>query len=146
MKKLELLEVLEGIEDTRRKLSVWYPLQEVLFIMLTAVICGATSYAKVEMLGKARELAEKVYKAGKWGAGCLHLSQCDQGNRYRTGTHSICGIDAECCGESHRCGGDRRQASTADQGFQESTAACGECIFRRMQFGFGTTGVRGKKQ
>lgn len=31
MKKLGLL---EGIEDTRRKLSVWYPLHEVLFIML----------------------------------------------------------------------------------------------------------------
>lgn len=51
MKKLSLQEVLEGIEDTRRKRSVWYPLQEVLFIMLIAVICGATSYAKVEMFG-----------------------------------------------------------------------------------------------
>jgi len=41
MKKLSLQEVLEGIEDTRRERSVWYPLYEVLFIMLTAVICGA---------------------------------------------------------------------------------------------------------
>ena len=48
MKKLSLMEVLEGIEDTRRERSVWYPLQEVLFIMLTAVICGATSYKKVD--------------------------------------------------------------------------------------------------
>ena len=55
MKKLGLLEVLEGIEDTRRKLSVWYPLHEVLLIMLTAVICGATSYAKVEKFGKVRK-------------------------------------------------------------------------------------------
>lgn len=47
MKKLSLMEVLEGIEDTRRERSVWYPLQEVLFIMLIAVICGATSYKKV---------------------------------------------------------------------------------------------------
>lgn len=51
MKKLSLIEVLEGIEDTRRKRSVMYPLHEVLIIMLLAVICGATSYAKVEMFG-----------------------------------------------------------------------------------------------
>lgn len=47
MKKLSLIEVLEGIEDMRREESVWYSLQEVLFIMLVAVICGATSYVKV---------------------------------------------------------------------------------------------------
>lgn len=61
MKKLGLLEVLEGVEDTRRERSVWYPLQEVLFIMLTAVICGATSYAKVEMFGKSKEKWLKKY-------------------------------------------------------------------------------------
>ena len=55
MKTVSLWEVLEGIEDTRRKRSVWYPLHEVLFIMLTAVICGATSYAKVELFGKSKE-------------------------------------------------------------------------------------------
>ena len=61
MKKLSLQEVLEGIEDTRRERSVWYPLEEVLFIMLTAVICGATSYAKVEMFGKSKEQWLKKY-------------------------------------------------------------------------------------
>ena len=61
MKKLSLQEVLEGIEDTRRRRSVWYPLYEVLFIMLTAVICGATSYAKVEMFGKSKEKWLKKY-------------------------------------------------------------------------------------
>lgn len=55
MKKLSLMEVLEGIEDTRRSRSVIYPLHEVLIIMLLAVICGATSYAKVEMFGKSKE-------------------------------------------------------------------------------------------
>lgn len=55
MKKLSLQEVLEGITDTRRERSVWYPLYEVLFIMLTAVICGATSYAKMEIFGNARK-------------------------------------------------------------------------------------------
>lgn len=55
MKKLSLLEVLEGLEDNRRELSVWYPLHEVLFILLTAIICGATSYAKVETFGHLRE-------------------------------------------------------------------------------------------
>ena len=54
MKKLSLDEVLEGIEDTRRNRSVMYPLHEVLIIMLLAVICGATSYAKIEMFGKSR--------------------------------------------------------------------------------------------
>ena len=55
MKKLSLLEVLEGIDDTRRNLSVQYPLHEVLFMFLVAVICGATSYVKVEMFAKSRE-------------------------------------------------------------------------------------------
>ena len=55
MKELGLVEVLEGIEDRRRERSVWYPLHEVLFIFLAAVICGATSYVKVEMFGKSRE-------------------------------------------------------------------------------------------
>ena len=55
MKKLVLSEVLEGIEDTRRSNSVWYPLHEVLIIMLLAVVCGATSYAKVEMFGKSKK-------------------------------------------------------------------------------------------
>ncbi|MBQ2348789.1 MAG: ISAs1 family transposase [Clostridia bacterium] len=48
-------EVLEGIEDTRRSRSVIYPLHEVLIIMLLAVICGATSYAKIEMFGKSKK-------------------------------------------------------------------------------------------
>lgn len=61
MKQLSLQGVLEGLEDTRRKRSVWYPLHEVLFIMLMAVICGATSYAKVEMFGKSKERWLKKY-------------------------------------------------------------------------------------
>ena len=61
MKKLSLQEVLEGIEDTRRDRSTWYPLYEVLFSRLTAVICGATSYAKVEMFGKSKEKWLKKY-------------------------------------------------------------------------------------
>ncbi len=55
MKKLSLIDVLEGIEDTRRSNSVMYPLHEVLIIMLLAVICGATSYAKVEMFGISKK-------------------------------------------------------------------------------------------
>ena len=50
------MEVLEGIDDTQRSRSVIYPLHEVLIIMLLAVICGATSYAKVEMFGKSKTL------------------------------------------------------------------------------------------
>lgn len=55
MKKLTLAEVIEGIEEPRRNRSVIYPLDEVLIIMLLAVIYGATSYAKVEMFGKNKE-------------------------------------------------------------------------------------------
>ena len=51
MKKLNLMDVLEGMEDMSRQRSVMYPLHEVLIIMLLAVICGATPYAKVEMSG-----------------------------------------------------------------------------------------------
>ena len=55
MKKLKLEEILEGIEDSRRENSVQYPLHEVLFIMIIAIMCGATSYAKIEMFGNGRE-------------------------------------------------------------------------------------------
>ena len=55
MKKLSLKEILEGIEDTRRSNSVMYPLHEVLFIMLVAIICGATSYARIELFGHKRK-------------------------------------------------------------------------------------------
>ena len=55
MKKISLAEALEGIEDSRREKSVMYPLHEVLLIMLLAIICGATSYAKIEIFGKSKE-------------------------------------------------------------------------------------------
>ena len=55
MEKLSLMEVLSGIEDARRSRSVMYPLHEVLIIMLLAVVCGATSYAKVEMFGQSKQ-------------------------------------------------------------------------------------------
>ena len=55
MKKLTLEEVLEGIEDPRRENSVIYPLYEVLFIILIAVMCGATSYVRIEMLANSKE-------------------------------------------------------------------------------------------
>lgn len=61
MKKLGLLEVLEGIEYSRRERSVWYPLHEVLFIFIASVICRATSYVKVEMFGKSKEKWLKKY-------------------------------------------------------------------------------------
>ena len=61
MKKLSLMEVLSGIEDTRRSRSVMYPLHEVLIIMLLAVICGATSYAKVEMFGNSKQAWLKTF-------------------------------------------------------------------------------------
>lgn len=55
MKKISLAEALEGIEDKRRERSVMHSLTEVLIIMLLAIICGATSYAKIEMFGKSKE-------------------------------------------------------------------------------------------
>lgn len=61
MEKLSLMEVLSGIEDTRRGRSVMYPLHEVLIIMLLAVICGATSYAKVEMFGNSKQAWLKTF-------------------------------------------------------------------------------------
>ena len=61
MKKVGLLEVLEGIEDSRRDRSVWYPLHEVLFIFLATVICRATSDVKVDMFGKSKEKWLKKY-------------------------------------------------------------------------------------
>lgn len=67
MRKLALSEVLEGIEDTRRTRSVTYPLHEVLIIMLLAVICGATSYAKVEMFGKSKQEWLKTFLKLEYG-------------------------------------------------------------------------------
>ena len=67
MKKIRLQEALEGIEDTRRNRSVMYPLIEILVIMLLAVICGATSYAKVEMFGKSKETWLKKFLKLEYG-------------------------------------------------------------------------------
>lgn len=61
MKKISLQEALAGIEDTRRERSVMYPLGEILMIMLLAVICGATSYVKVEMFGRSKETWLRKY-------------------------------------------------------------------------------------
>lgn len=61
MKKISLMEALEGIKDTRREKSVIYPLHEVLFMMLSAVICGATSYVKIEMFARSKEAWLKKY-------------------------------------------------------------------------------------
>lgn len=40
MKKLSLEEVLKGVEDSRRSNSIIYPIHEILFIMLIAIIQG----------------------------------------------------------------------------------------------------------
>jgi len=74
MKKLSLQEVVEGIEDTRRERSVWYPLCEGLLVMLAAVICGATSYVKVGIFGKSVvsiKRSEADYRRGgdRWETG-----------------------------------------------------------------------------
>jgi len=55
MKKISLTEALEGIEDTRRNRSVMYPLYEIIMIVLLGVMCGATSYTKIEIFGKSKE-------------------------------------------------------------------------------------------
>jgi len=55
MKRISLAEALAGIEDTRRDRSVIYPLHEVLIITLLAIVCGATSYHKIEIFGKSKE-------------------------------------------------------------------------------------------
>ena len=55
MKKLTLEEVIEGIEDTRRERSVWHDMKETLIIILLGVICGATSYAKIEIFAEGKK-------------------------------------------------------------------------------------------
>ena len=55
MKKLTLEEILDGIVEPRRERSVLYPLYEVLFTILIAVICGAKSYKQIEMLANSKE-------------------------------------------------------------------------------------------
>jgi predicted transposase YbfD/YdcC len=56
MKKISLAEALKGIEEVRRKNSIFYPLIEILMITLLAIICGATSYVKIEMFAKSKEI------------------------------------------------------------------------------------------
>jgi len=67
MKKISLSEALEGIEDTRREQSVMYPLIEILKIVLLGVMCGATSYIKIEMFGKSKEKWLKKYLRLEYG-------------------------------------------------------------------------------
>jgi len=67
MKKINLAEALEGIEDTRRERSVMYPLIEIIMIVLLGVLCGATSYAKIELFGKRKEEWLKKYMRLEYG-------------------------------------------------------------------------------
>ena len=67
MKKISLSEALEGIEDTRRNRSVMYPLHEILMIVLLGVMCGATSYAKIEIFGKSKEEWLKKFMKLEYG-------------------------------------------------------------------------------
>jgi predicted transposase YbfD/YdcC len=67
MKKLTLKDVLEEIEDPRRENSVIYPLYEVLFIVLIAVMCGATSYKRIEMVALNREKWFRKYLKLEYG-------------------------------------------------------------------------------
>ena len=55
MKIITLEEVIEGIEDTRRERSVWHSLKETLIIILLGIICGATSYVKIEMFAESKK-------------------------------------------------------------------------------------------
>ena len=141
MKKLSLQEILEGIEDTRRRRSVWYPLYEVLYIMLTAVICGATSYAKVEMFGKSKETWLKKYLKLENGVPnactfCNVIRSIDTQQLHtvfvewmRNVVESVTGVVAI----------DGKQARRTK--CQEVTAACGQRIFYRVRTGVGTTGM-----
>jgi len=110
MKKLSLMEVLEGIEDTRRDRSVMYPLHEVLIIMLLAVICGATSYAKVEMFGKSKIKWLQSFLELEYGipdactfrniikevdTGALHLIFCDWMKSVVTTLTGVVAIDGK---------------------------------------------------
>ena len=67
MKKIGLLEVLEGIEDSRRERSVWYPLHEVLFIFIAAVLCRATSYVE-ENKKKSKQAHYFIYSCKRMTA------------------------------------------------------------------------------
>ena len=67
MKKISLAEALEGIEDTRRERSVMYPLIEIMMIVLLGVMCGATSYAKIEMFGVSKETWLKKFLRLEYG-------------------------------------------------------------------------------
>ena len=67
MKKISLSEALAGIEDTRRERSVMYPLHEILMIVLLGVMCGATSYLKIEVFGKSKEEWLKKFMRLEYG-------------------------------------------------------------------------------
>jgi len=64
VKKLTLEDVMEVIEDTRREQSVWHDMKETLIIILLGVICGATSYAKIEIFAEGKK---------EWLSGFLKL-------------------------------------------------------------------------
>jgi len=136
MKKLSLQEVMEGIEDTRRERSVWYPLHEILFIMLTAVICGATSYVKVEMFGKSKKKWLKKYLKLENGIpdACTFRNVIKAIDTQRL--HEVF-VEWKCGGAMHWRGDNRREAGTADQRRKEEAAAYSECIFRGVLSGTG---------
>ena len=67
MEKVGFLDYFDGIEDPRHESYKKYPVDELLFVSLCGVICGAEGWKDIEAFGKAKVKFLKEYLSFKNG-------------------------------------------------------------------------------
>ena len=67
MESVKFLEYFEELEDPRSKINLHHQLNEILFLTLCAIICGAEGWDDIELFGKSKERLLKEFFPYKYG-------------------------------------------------------------------------------
>ncbi len=54
MQSVEFLDYFEELEDPRSKINLHHRINEILFLTLCAIICGAEGWDDIELFGKSK--------------------------------------------------------------------------------------------
>ncbi len=67
MQSVEFLDYFEELEDPRSKINLHHRINEILFLTLCAIICGAEGWDDIELFGKSKESLLKEFFPDKYG-------------------------------------------------------------------------------